>query len=308
MPERILIIKHGAFGDIILATSAIKAIRAKHPDAEITLLTTKPFIALLRQCPWVNIVVQDERSWKLSAIGRLLKLFWSHRFTKVYDLQTSDRSSFYWWLMPLPKPKWSGIALFASHRHNTPHRTTSHTLDRLKEQMMIAGVMEESDSFAPDISWMRADISRFHIQKPYALLVPGGSAHRPEKRWPAERYAELVQVLLRQGVTSVLIGSESERDVLARIEKIEPCVNLCGQTSFEEIAELAREAALAIGNDTGPTHVIAASGCPTLALFATKASNPDLCAPKGSHVSIIESEDLFYLPVHDVAHAMKVIL
>lgn len=305
MPERILIIKHGAFGDIILATGALKAIRERHRDAHITLLTTKPFVSLLAKCPWLDEVRQDERSWSPSALLSLLRVFWSRKFDVVYDLQTSDRSSFYWWLMPIPKPRWSGIARFSSHRHNTPHRTQSHTLDRLKEQLVIAGVMEAADAFQPDITWMSADVSRFQLQKPYALLVPGGSAHRPEKRWPAERYAELVQVLLNKNIRAVLIGGEAERDVLSKIEKIETCVNLCGQTSFEEIAELARGAALAVGNDTGPTHVIAAAGCPTIALFATNASNPDLCAPKGEHVSVIKANDLFYLPVHDVMHAVK---
>ncbi|MFO1243118.1 MAG: glycosyltransferase family 9 protein [Rickettsiales bacterium] len=302
---KILVIKHGAFGDLILASGAIKAIRAKFPDARITLLTTKPFARLMDACPWIDDIEVDERSWAPVAILKILHFFATGHFDYVFDLQTSQRSSFYWWLTLFKKPGWSGIARHASHRHDTPHRTTLHTLDRLKEQLVIAGVLTENDALSPDISWMRADISRFPIRTPYALIVPGGSAHRPEKRWPVERYIELVEWLNSQNMHPVLIGGEGERDVLNAIDEKVVCLNLCGQTTFEEIAELARGAAMGIGNDTGPTHLIAAAGCPTVVLFATKASNPDLCAPRGKHVAIVDVQDLFYLPLQDVIHAAK---
>ena len=60
-------------------------------------------------------------------------------------------------------------------------------------------------------------------------------------------------------------------------------------------------AALAVGNDTGPLHLIAAAGAPTLALFSN-ASDPDLCAPRG-RVTVLRAESLDLLSVDDVERA-----
>ena len=61
MTESILIIKHSALGDVILATACFKAIRAQHPGAEIILLTTRPYAQLLAQSPYFNEIWVDSR-------------------------------------------------------------------------------------------------------------------------------------------------------------------------------------------------------------------------------------------------------
>jgi len=84
-------------------------------------------------------------------------------------------------------------------------------------------------------------------------------------------------------------------------------VNLGGKTSFEEIAVLARMALGAIGNDTGPMHLIAASGAPSLVLFSSE-SDPDLCAPRpgaqGGKVAVLRKPDLVALSVSEVQSAL----
>ncbi len=322
--EHILIIKHGALGDIILATGPLKAIRQQHPAAHITLLTTKSFASLLKDCPFVDEVRIDPK--KLKATWNELR---RHRFTWVYDLQTSQRSTWYYHLLPFPKPRISSLSRFASHRHHTPERTKLHTIDRQKQQLAIAGI---TDVPAPDIRWLKSDISPFALPEKYALLVPGGSAHRPEKRWPGGHYAELARWLSTQGITPVLIGAGAEEGLLKEIETLthmvgensnpsEPSaasiaqasgaeqgqlktLNLCNKTTYADIAELARHATYAIGNDTGPMHIIAATGCTSLVLFS-HASNPDLCAPRGEQVGIFRVENLSQLPVESVTERLN---
>jgi ADP-heptose:LPS heptosyltransferase len=291
--ESILIIKHSALGDIILATGAMGAIRAHHPRAHITLLTTKPYDALLQPSGWFNEIWLDTRpKWhQIGAIRRLMTQLRSRPFSVVYDLQTSSRSSMYWWLLPSPKPYFSGIAKRASHRHNTPERTSLHTLDREAQQLHIAGI---DTVFPPDISWMHGKEreNAFQLRTPYALLVAGGSAHRPEKRYPEAHYITLAHHLAEHGIQPVLLCGGAEASLLERIAAAAPhCLNLCNHTSFGDIADIARGASFAIGNDTGPMHIIAATGCKSVVLFS-HASNPDLCAPKGEHVTVIRHENL----------------
>lgn len=300
--EQILIIKHGALGDIILATGPMAAIRAHHPNAHITLLTTPTYAKLLKKSPFADDIWVDSRPkiWHWKRMYDLLKQINSKRFSRVYDLQTSARSTMYRDFF-FKKPEWSGLAK-GKLQHHTPERKTLHTIDRQKQQLAIAGI---TDVPAPNISWMSADVSDKKPSERYAILVPGGSAHRPEKRWPYEHYVALARWLVSQQIKPLLIGANAETHILGAIEdEVPKCINLCNMTTFEEMAELARGAVYAIGNDTGPMHIIAAAGCPSIVLFSA-ASNPDLCAPRGDHVTIMRADNLATLLPEAVQSAIK---
>ena len=180
----ILIIKLGALGDFVQAAGPFAAIRAHHTDAHITLLTTQPFADFARRSPWFDDVWIDTRP-RLATPGKLMDLrrrLRAGNFGRVYDLQTSDRSSGYRRLFwPGPMPQWSGIARGATHPHANPKRDSLHTIDRQREQLAMAGIAEVRP---PDFTWIIRSALRFWLPRPFALLVPGGSAHRPETLWP----------------------------------------------------------------------------------------------------------------------------
>jgi ADP-heptose:LPS heptosyltransferase len=291
--ERILVIKLSALGDFIQAFGPFAAIRAAHPQAHITLLTTKPYAGLGAKAPWFDAVLIDERPklWQVGAMLRLRKMLRGGHFQRVYDLQTSSRSSSYFALIGGAKAvKWSGIAAGCSHPHDNPQRDFMHTIDRQAEQLAMAGVTVGD---WPDMSWMGDDEKVAALLRDVercALLVPGGAPHRPEKRWPGWRYGELANILFEQGVTPLIIGTESERDAEQEILKACPQArSLINKTSFDDIAALARRAALAVGNDTGPMHLISLSGCPSLVLFSS-ASDPKLCGQAGPKVDLMRAD------------------
>jgi len=306
--ESILVIKLGALGDFVLATGPFKAIRHAHPMARITLLTIPLLASLAKQTTWFDEVWSDQRPalWNLPGWFGLARRLNGGSFSRVYDLQTSDRSSFYFRLMSPPfgsSPEWSGIAKGASHPHANPDRDALHTVERQKEQLAAIGI---HDVPPPDVSWAAADLARFDLPSSYALLVPGGSAHRPEKRWPAAHYAELARRLVAIGTIPLLLGAAAERAELAAIAAASGARDLCGQTNFTEIVALARGARFAVGNDTGPMHLIAAAGCPTVALFS-HASDPALCAPRrptGESVVVQRRPDLAGLLPDEVLAAL----
>ena len=131
-------------------------------------------------------------------------------------------------------------------------------------------------------------------------FVPGGAAHRPEKRWPADQYASLAAELADKHLIPVLIGSNAESDVMEIIaNRVPTAINLCGKTTIAQLAVLARDAFMAVGNDTGPMHVIAASRCPSVVLFS-KASSPKRSAPPGEHVHSLQRGNLSDLSVDEV--------
>jgi len=302
--QRILVIKLGALGDVVLAMGPFAAIRNCHSDAHITLLTTPPFAALLNNSPWFDEIQAEDRAplWKPGVWLGLRRWLRAGAFNRVYDLQTSDRSGWYFRLMgPGPRPEWSGIAPGCSHPHANPDRDFMHTIERQAEQLRMAGIDNVPDA---DLSWIDADTVRFGLSDRYALLVPGGAPHRPAKRWPAERYAELAIKLWTQGIQPVVLGGAAERAIGETIAAECPEVrDLTGQTSMADIAVLARHAACAIGNDTGPMHFIVAAGCPSVVLFSAE-SDPALTAPRGPAVTVLRETDLATLPVESVEAAL----
>ena len=302
--QPVLVIKLGALGDFVQALGPMAAIRRHHESARVVLLTTKPFETLARTCGYFDEVWRDERLSAL-AVGRWLKLrkrLRAERFHRVYDLQTSERSNWYFRLFwPGPWPEWSGIAAGCSHLHDNPMRDRMHTIDRQAEQLRIAGIENVA---LPDVSWAKADLARFGLPDSYALLVPSAARHRPEKRWPLERFAALAKKLVELGSVPVILGTEAEHPFGQAIaSNAAGTRDLTGKTSLIEIAALARGAAFAVGNDTGPMHLIAATGCPSLVLFSG-ASDPALCAPRGAQVAILRRERLENLAVSEVLAAL----
>lgn len=300
--EAILVIRLGALGDLVLSSGPFRAIREHHPDAHIVLLTTQPYEDLARAGGWFDEIWCDERPawWQLGAMRRLAGRLRGGGFGRVYDLQTSDRSSGYFRLFGRPRPEWSGIARGCSHPHASPGRNRMHTVERQAEQLAMAGIAEVPP---PDLSGIEADLSAFSLPADYALLVPGSAPHRPEKRWPAGRYGELAGRLRARGLTPVLIGGPAEQAALAAVAAGQRgVIDLCGRTSFAQIAALGRGARLAVGNDTGPMHLIATAGCPSVVLFSG-ASDPALTAPRGPRVRVVRRHELADLAVDEVAHA-----
>jgi len=202
------------------------------------------------------------------------------------------------------RPEWSGIAPGCSHPHKNDTRAEMHTVERQREQLAMAGV---SDVPLTDLSFAltpsRTNLSELGFNtrgEPFALLVPGGSAHRPGKRWPAKLYGALARELMARGIRPVVIGTKAERDAADII--LGACVgavSLIDRTDFMQIAALGGRAQLAIGNDTGPMHLIAAAGCPSLVLFSDE-SDPRRCAPRGRMVQVFEAPDLDAVPVETV--------
>ena len=309
MVAKILVIKLGALGDFIQSCGPFQAIRNYHGDAHITLLTTARFTSLARTSGWFDEVWVDDRpAWhQFSAWLALRRRLIAGHFERVYDLQTSDRSGWYFRQFPQQdRPEWSGIVRGCSHPHTNPRRDYMHTVDRQAEQLHMAGI--ETVSCA-NLDWLDGDITDFGCSEKFAWLVTGGAAARKEKRWPLCGYVALAQRLMKCGIGVCLIGGASESELQDSIGRaVVGVIELAGKTNFAQIAALARRSYVTVGNDTGPMHIIASCGAPTVVLFGN-ASNPALCAPRGRSVVVVDAgEDgrLESLPGTSVWEAMLV--
>lgn len=311
--EKILVIKLSALGDFVLALAAMKRIREAHRKAHITLLTTPPYEALAKTSPYFNTVLTDGRPESFGQWMALRKRLKQAEYDRVYDLQTSSRSNRIFQLLRPHPPAWSGIAFGCSLPHKNPLRNGMHTLERQADQLMYAGIWPDAPTAPgaappPDLSWIWRNVPAERPvpgavkPRPYVMFVPGASAKRPEKLWPVQKYGELARILYAKGYDIVIIGGNQETPLAHAIQREVPRArDLTGRTDFARVAILGAKAALAVGNDTGPLHLAAAAGAPTVVLFSS-ASDPALSAPRGN-VAVLQAERLSDMPVATVAQA-----
>jgi len=307
--QKILVIKLGALGDFVQALGPFAAIRRHHDSldptgrAHVTLLTTPPFAGLAADTGYFDEIWDDGRAKGFSALLSLVRRMSWARFTRVYDLQTSSRSSLYFHLL-WPRTEWSGIARGCSHPHSNPGRDLMHTIDRQAEQLRDAGIDDTPLADVAPLAGGKPVTELLGTDAPYGLLVPGAAPHRPAKRWPTERFAEIAAGWAAAGLTPVVLGTRGEAPLAAAITASVPeAVDLTGTTSLNDIVTLALGARAAVGNDTGPMHLISLAGTPSVALFGSD-SDPTLCAPRGPQVAVLAAPEISAHSAADVKAAL----
>jgi len=306
--KNILIIKHGALGDFILSFGPFKAIRNYHLNDNLVLLTTGRFEKFAQESNYFNEIIIDNRPslWNAKKILKLAIFLRKKNFSRVYDLQTSQRSSFYYNFFRMKNNvEWSGTAFGCSHPDRNSDRNKIHTIERHKIQLAEIGIKNIKLS---DLSWVKST-NNFEINKPYLLLSPGASSHRPKKRWPEKNYVEIAKKFIRKRITPIILGNSQDLEIANFISmNTSGCINLVNKTTIQDLCSLAREAELSIGNDTGPMHVFSMSGCHSLVLFSDD-SNPTRCAPRSINkkklVKIIQKKDLRNLAVDEVLDCLR---
>ena len=263
-------------------------------DYEISVLTESKYQELFQCLPFIKNIKIDNRKkfYYITDYIKIFKWFYNSDFEWVFDLQTSKRTNLYFSILSLFKNfYWNGIAKNCSHPHLGLNRKKLHTIERQKEQLRAAGI---SKICKPNWNYFKSKISESTIDKPYAILVPGGSSHRKNKRWDFKNFIEIIKFLEKKNILSVLVGGNDETGILNNKKKYGSVVNLIGKTNYSDLAYLSSRAKLILGNDTGPMHLLVACSNDKIAkivLFG-KASDPALCAPIGENVIIVKENDI----------------
>lgn len=301
--QRILVIRLGALGDLVLCAPAFQAIRAAYPRAIITLLTQPQWIDFTRAMPWFDHIMADARPepWDIGSWFDLLRRVRESAPQCVFDLQGKRRQAALYALLggPFGGVAWSGAAWRCRYPRAWPPLPHWHFVDFLGAQLQAAGLALPPQT---DFDWLDASVDKLGLPEKFVLLIPGCAPTRPEKRWP--HFALLARRLQNQGIATVMIGTRAEAEVLAGIKRAVPeAIDLGGQTSLLQIGAVARRAESVIANDTGPAHIAAAVGTPTLSLF-TGSVNPLWSAPRGAQTLWLQEADLANLTVERVLQGL----
>ena len=297
--RKVLVIKLGAFGDVVLAEGALRDIRLHHSKATITALTAPEYAAIFERCPHVDVVEIDRRKprWQLPYLLELRRRLRASDHDLVYDLQNSSRTAMYfrWMRQPI---LWSGTAPGCNLPCRMDRFKTIPVLDRLAGQLADAGVATPHCR-QPDLRWMADDVSGIleahGVSDGFVFLIPGASARHPQKRWP--HYARLAELLIEQGHQVVTAPGPDETDLCRSLPAValterDDCLNLF------QIAGLATRAGFVVGNDTGPTHLAAHCGARGLALYGPHAAARITCMDR--RLEVMEVPDLSLLDAERV--------
>ena len=271
--SNILIIKHGSLGDIAQASGAIQDISENHKNDRIYLLTTKPYFELFKKNPFIHEVILDKRlpKYNLVYLYFLMKELKKHKFSKVFDLQNSSRTTFYKNIL-FPKASyenWSSSHTTLPKDKNKDEFDKYSVLERFDHQLKTSG-LNTSNTLKPNFSWASSDISEIKNQyglKKYILLFPFCSPHLTIKKWPF--YNDLIKLVLNKFGEEYKIVTAPGPDEINDAKEINGLALLDNGRSLDisQLTSLIKDSSFVIANDTGPAHIAAHVDAKGLTLF-----------------------------------------
>jgi ADP-heptose:LPS heptosyltransferase len=260
--SNILIIKLGSLGDVVQVSGALRDIREHHKNEKITILTTSKYLNLFKNCPYVDDCLEDERlpRYNIFYLLRLRKIVNSLNFNKVYDLQNSNRTSFYRKFLFNVKD-WSSSKDIPENKYNIS------VLQRFDEQLRKSNI-QTLYTLKPDFSWAAEKANSYNLDtdKKYVLFFPFCSKDLIHKRWPY--FSELINLIRKNHPQYELVVAPGPGEIEeAKSLDIKIALNNNSPLNFFELASLIKKSHLIIANDTGPAHMAAHLGARGFTLF-----------------------------------------
>ena len=300
MRNRILVTQTGGWvGDMVLLTPALRALKIAYPQSHLALLVRPLVAGLMVTHPYIDQVIVDNKGRGLNRLPPFWKLVSEIRRSD-FDLAvvlhpTSFRNALIPFLAGIPERIGSNVSGRGILLTQTcADRTDLHEIHRYLRVLELIDIHEPNAKLEfwhtdTDRHAVRQIFARHGISpKEHLIGVNLGTTWRT-KRWPLENFAEVItQVQKRVEARILLTGSTAEiplGEVLAQIAKVE-AINLIGKTTLMQLGALIESCDLYLTCDSGPMHIAAAVGTPTIALFGP--TNPTRHGPYGENHEVIE--------------------
>jgi len=266
---RILCVRFSSIGDILLTTPLVRALKRRHPDAELFFVTKRAMAPLVADNPHLTQVVALEPGESITDLARRVRALAP---THGLDLHGSLRSAA---LRLLVRCRWSGyskrklartaliatkIDLYGKHvpvpeRYFEAARAFDVRPDGEPPEFLLSAAARERA-----VRWLA---ERGLDARPFAALAPG-AAHAT-KRWPIKHWQALAERLQRAGYGLVGVGGSEDRELARQIGPA--VVNAAGEFTLQETGACLARAAVLVSGDTGVMHMATGVGTPVVALF-----------------------------------------
>jgi ADP-heptose:LPS heptosyltransferase len=292
--RRIAVLRGGGMGDLLMAMPALASLKDSYPSATLTLLGTPGSARLLvpdgtaRPGPVDEVLplpvatgvhqppgaVEDEL-----AVRRFVDRARQHRFDLAVQLHGGGR-----WSNPFVRRLAAGITVGPRTDDAEPldrclpYRLYQHETLRALEVVGMAGA--PAVTLEPRLAVLPTDLAaaaRVLAKLPPTVLAVHPGARDARRRWPAERFAAVAAAAAREGAGVAVLGSPEEAELVRLVAELAtselPAVlrsavlPLAGSLDESALVGVLAHSTVLLGNDSGPRHLAAAVGTPTVAVF-----------------------------------------
>ena len=294
-------------GDAVMSVPALRELRRIFPDAQITLHMRSWADGLFRDASFIDeLVTFDKNRWKYRDVLDNSEFLKGDSYDLAILFPNSFESALTTFLSRIPQrigynKDLRGLLL-------TDPIAVPEWKDRRHEVFYYLGLIAETERLLlgretvsysiPDISleisperraYARQQLTGFGIDSSKKIVAMGvGSTNSRAKRWPAEKYAQLNDLLQTElDANILLVGSPDEADVAAKVFEIsdKKPINIAGKTNLSDAAAILSEIDLVISNDMGLAHLAPAVGTRTIAIFGP--TNPETTRPFSDNAQVI---------------------
>ncbi len=296
--EKIFVVGPAWVGDMVFAQCLFVDLLRQSPGAEITVAAPAWSAPLLRRMPEVSQIVElpfrhgELCLAKRRQLGRSLR---AQGFTRAIVLPRSLKSALLPWFADIPvRTGFLGELRYGliNDRRIFDPLALPGMVDRFMALGRPAGESAEKIPFRSprlkiDESNRALCVQKFALscQQPILALLPGAAFGR-SKRWPARYFAKVAGHFAKQGRQVWILGGESETEAGSLIAaRVPRATNLCGRTSLMDAVDLLSLCSLAIGNDSGLSHLATAVGCLPLVIYGS--SSPAFTPPLHARAQIL---------------------
>lgn len=316
IPQNILVRGTNWIGDAVMATPALRRLRAAFPAAHVTLLATPRTAGLFTASSLIDdLLIYHRQAEGARAFLQMARVLRARRFDLALLFQNAFEAALLAWVSGVPLRVGyaaQGRSLLLTHwlRRTAAHRNRHQVndyLDLVKLAERVCTGAEPRPPAAADLlpklfasvdqlqeAEMLLRQHKLDPQRRPLIALNAGATNSRAKCWPAERFAALGDWLIEQHQAQIiLIGAPAERanaaQVLAQMQ-LRQAVNLAGETTLAQLVGLLARCDLLVSNDTGPAHIAAALGRPTLTIFGP--TNEWETAPTGERAALIRAEGI----------------
>ena len=296
--KNILIIKMSSLGDVLHVLPSVAALRKRFPKARLTWLVHPQFSGFVPDPPIIDEVIYfDKVKFNKMSLGEkwayfkeMRALLHSRKFDLVIDMHGLFKSAVLAAISGCDNrigfcEMWEGSGLVS--RPVRGEHAKGHAIEQYLDVVRYLGCPVDEISFPmPDLQkeWEAVQKKTEAVKEPYVVLVPG--ARWDTKIWPAEHFAKLADMILRDGKQVILAGGPEDAPLGTRISKLAPgATDLTGKTSLRELGALIRHCTVYISADTGPLFIAAAMKKPLIAMYGP--TRPDRTGPYGSDNAVV---------------------
>ncbi|MCM8764432.1 MAG: glycosyltransferase family 9 protein [Candidatus Omnitrophica bacterium] len=275
--KRLLLLKTGAFGDMILVSVSINAVFSIFPGCEIYLLTTSKYAGIYQDCPLIKKIFSLPSKIDIPGFLKLIRKLRQKKFDIIFDLQGNLKTNFFSFLFGVNERigfyKKSAGKLFLTC--GIKKKSGTNPIDAqilFWEKIAKKSIHGKLQVWIPEEK--KKKLYRYLHQngletKRYIVFHTSASAKWKTKLWIIENWIALGNSLARKGFHIVLIGDANSKGTHEKIgQSINgKVVNLSGDTDFFQLSLLIENAAMLITSDSGPMHIGAAVGTKTVGIF-----------------------------------------